>query len=64
MKLNEYTFSYEYNGKQYGFNVPAYSAEEAQAKVKAMRNATYDGQIVMQINTGSFWQRLFGVNNG
>ena len=37
-------FSYDFDGKSYGFHVPARSAEEAHARMKKIALAKYDGQ--------------------
>lgn len=48
-KLTEYLFSYRYDGHEFSFGVPAYSLEEATARVKAMTFARYDGELVARI---------------
>jgi hypothetical protein len=42
-----YGFTYEYNGREYAFDVTASSPDEAKGRVSAMANATYDGELVL-----------------
>ena len=37
-------FSYDFDGKSYGFHVPARSADEAHERMKKIALARYDGQ--------------------
>lgn len=50
--MNEYTFSYRFDGKSWSLSIWADSPEEAQAKFRAAReNAQYDGEVVTKIYT-------------
>ncbi|MEG9531621.1 hypothetical protein [Mannheimia indoligenes] len=48
-KMKRYTVSYEFKGSKWGTEVYANSFEEAQEKVKAMSQATVDGEIFCSI---------------
>lgn len=45
-----YLFHYHYEGATYGFDIPADSPEEAEARVAVISSrAKYDGELVMSI---------------
>lgn len=46
--VKHYSFSYEYEGMEFSLTIPAYSLEEAEGRVKAIKNGTitYKGVIV------------------
>jgi hypothetical protein len=47
--LKVFLFSYNYEGSQYSFEIPAYSAEEARERVSRLTFAKYDGEIAHKI---------------
>ncbi|HEZ5959451.1 TPA: hypothetical protein WI168_001807 [Neisseria meningitidis] len=50
--MNEYTFSYRFNGKSWSLSIWADNPEEARAKFRAAReNAQYDGEVVAKPRT-------------
>lgn len=50
--MNEYTFSYRFNGKSWSLSIWADSPEEARAKFRAAReNAQYDGEVIAKVCT-------------
>jgi len=50
--MNEYTFSYRFDGKSWSLSIWADSPEEAQAKFRAAReNAQYDGEVIAKVCT-------------
>nr|DAK41960.1 MAG TPA: hypothetical protein [Caudoviricetes sp.]DAK45520.1 MAG TPA: hypothetical protein [Inoviridae sp.]DAS54987.1 MAG TPA: hypothetical protein [Caudoviricetes sp.] len=50
--MNEYTFSYRFDGKSWSLSIWADSPEEARAKFRAAQeNAQYDGEVVTKIYT-------------
>lgn len=40
----KFMFSYTFEGREYGFDIPARSADEAHARLKKIALARYDGQ--------------------
>lgn len=44
--MKTYLFSYEFNGKQWGFSIDAESEEEARMRVVVIGMARYDGELV------------------
>lgn len=48
-KMKRYAVSYYFGGKRWATEVYAHSLEEAQEKVKAMSQATIDGEIFCSI---------------
>ena len=50
--MNEYTFSYRFNGKSWSLSIWADSPEVARAKLRAAQDmAQYDGEVVAKIYT-------------
>lgn len=47
--MKKYLFSYYFKGSEWCCHVYADSPEEAKEKVKAMSQATYDGECMMEI---------------
>jgi hypothetical protein len=47
--MKRYLFHYRYDGKEFGFDVPADSLDEAKGRVKAMTLARYEGELVATI---------------
>jgi hypothetical protein len=43
-------FSFDFDGKRHSFTVPASSEEEAQAKLYAMRKASFEGRLTEHID--------------
>ena len=48
-KLEKHLFSYRFNGRDYAFEIPAQSAEEAKERLKSLAWAQYDGVLVARI---------------
>lgn len=48
--MKKYLFHYHFQGKKWGFDVYANSQEEAVQKVKAISQAIYDGECMMEIH--------------
>lgn len=48
-KMKRYTASYYFGGRKWAMEVYANSFEEAQEKVKAMSQATVDGEIHLSV---------------
>lgn len=48
-KMKRYAISYYFGGKRWATEVYAHSFEEAQEKVKAMSQATVDGEIHLSV---------------
>jgi hypothetical protein len=48
--MNEYTFSYRHNGKEWSLNYYADDWEDAQRKLQSIKtNATFTGEIVASL---------------
>ena len=47
--LKTHLFSYNYEGSQYSFEIPAYSAHEAKKRLSRIMRADYDGELVAKI---------------
>jgi hypothetical protein len=48
-KLRTFLFSYNYEGAQYSFEIPAYSLDEAKARLSRITFAKYDGELMCKI---------------
>ena len=44
-----YLFSYQFEGREYSFDIPARSADEARERLNRMFYATYDGELYARI---------------
>ena len=55
--MKTYLFRYNYNGGQYGFEIPADSLDEAWERVGAIRNMPvgYDGTLEAKIPAAVGW---------
>lgn len=47
--MKKYLFSYRFDGKPWSTSIYANSPSEAREKIKAVGNATYDGEIMMEV---------------
>jgi hypothetical protein len=65
-KYKTYVFNYPYKGQTWGFDIKATSPEDAQARLKALAWAEYDGELglVIEVPMGNwllkFWNWLTG----
>ncbi len=50
--FKKHLFRYNYDGKTWGFDIPATSREDAQRRLAAMTRATYDGELALSIPVG------------
>lgn len=61
-KLRKFAFSYPLNGRSCALTIEATSPEHAKERVKAMSQATYEGEIFVTIpvskNSNSWFARL------
>ncbi len=65
-EFKKYLFSYGHNGKQWGFDIPATSEQDARARLAKMQFAHYDGELVLTIPVpAAGWMlRLFRLLRG
>lgn len=47
--LKTFLFSYNYDGAQYSFEIPAYTLEEAKGRLSRLTFAKYDGELMCKI---------------
>ena len=61
--MNEYTFSYRHNGKEWSLNYYADNWDDAQRKLQSIKtNATFTGEIVASVPVPiPFFSRLIGL---
>ncbi|MCQ9121611.1 hypothetical protein MUU45_001161 [Rodentibacter pneumotropicus] len=61
-KIRKFAFSYSFNDRSWALTIEAQTKEEAIARVKAMSQANYDGEIFVTIpvtsNPQSWFARL------
>lgn len=48
-EFKTYLFSYNHNGKRWGFELPARSQEDAKLRLAKIANAHFDGELVASI---------------
>lgn len=52
-EFKEYAFSYRFQGSNWAISVHAQSPQEAKEKIRAVANATYDGEVFATIPLNS-----------
>jgi hypothetical protein len=57
--MKTFLFSYAYKGSQWGFEIPAKDADDARARLDAIKaRGKYDGELVFQVPAPGFVERL------
>lgn len=53
--MKTYLFSYQFRGSKWSFEIMAKDAEEAEARVRELCNATLDGELIMSFPARTGW---------
>ena len=66
-KLKIHLFSYQFQGAEYSFEIPASTIQEAKERLSRMAFATYNGEVIAKIpaipSTGLLTRALTNVRN-